>query len=412
MAKAGPVLRLFPEGDFMLAFIIEDPVAKSLRFDYSRFCFRSRTPGHEVPQPELYWAPWLPHTAATMSAATEEPVRVLVHPNQFPRAVEEALRACLRSRQMNHKFHYDTPRQTLRWLRLHEALSPARTDPDCVRLYDAAFTECAATLAGAGEVEVLSLGCGGGQKDAQLLRQLTVALPKARLRYVPVDVSVGLALTAQAAAIEAGVPPADTAPFVIDLALASDWASALAPVSDRVSARVLCFFGMLPNFNSHTVVPQLAALLKPSDVLLVSANLAPGTDYAAGVERALPLYDNDFTRDWLWAVLEDLGMKRDDGEMRFSIVSSPEEQGLLRIESNVTFIQACSIEYGNEVFNYAGGEKFRLFYSYRHNPERLAALLAPHGLSVSMQWINGSGEEGVFLCTRSNPNSGSQRAVS
>jgi L-histidine N-alpha-methyltransferase len=350
----------------------------------------------------LSFTPGLPHSAETMSAVTEEPVSVLVHPNQFPRAVEEALRASLRSRQMNHKFHYDTPRQTLRWLRLHEALSPARTDPACVRLYEDAFAECAARLNGSSEVEVLSLGCGGGQKDAQLLRRLRVGLPKAKLRYVPVDVSVGLALTAQAAAVEAGVRPAHIAPLVVDLALAPDWASALAPVSGAVNPRVICFFGMLPNFAPNTVVPQLATLLRPSDILLVSANLAPGSDYAVGVERVLPLYDNTLTRDWLWSVLADLGMERQVGEMQFAITSSPEGQGLLRIESNVTFSHACAIEYGNEVFNYSVGEKFQLFYSYRHTPERLAALLAPHGLALTRQWVNGSGEEGIFLCTRSN----------
>jgi hypothetical protein len=27
---------------------------------------------------------------------------------------------------MSHKFHYDTPKQALCWLRVHEAFSPAR----------------------------------------------------------------------------------------------------------------------------------------------------------------------------------------------------------------------------------------------------------------------------------------------
>ena len=59
------------------------------------------------------------------SLSSSESVAVSIHPSQFPRAVEAALRDSLRARRMQHKFHYDTPKQALRWLRLHEALSPS-----------------------------------------------------------------------------------------------------------------------------------------------------------------------------------------------------------------------------------------------------------------------------------------------
>ena len=335
-----------------------------------------------------------------MSAAAHDAVSVLIHPSQFPATVEASLRASLRTREMNHKFHYDTPKQALRWLRLHEALSPARTDPDCGRIYEAAFAECAARLAGAREVEVLSLGCGGGQKDAQLLRCLKATLPDVRLRYVPVDVSVALALVARAAAIAAGVAPEDTVPSVVDLAEAGDWASALAPALRDGGRRIVCFFGMLPNFIPRIVLPQLAALLRPAEVLLLSANLAPGADYASGVARVLPLYENALTSEWLWTVLTDLGLARSAGEMTFSIAPCPHGSGLLRIESCLRFGRACRIEYAGEEFNFALGETFRLFFSYRHTPARLAALLQPLAVVVRAEWSNASGEEGAFLCTR------------
>jgi len=335
-----------------------------------------------------------------MPDASRDPVRVLIHPSQFPDAVEAALCESLRAREMNHKFHYDTPKQTLRWLRLHEALSPARTDPECGRIYDALFAECATRLAGQREIEVLSLGCGGGQKDAQLLRRLAAALPGARLRYVPVDVSTGLALTARAAAIAAGLPPGDVVPMVADLAQTEDWKGALAAGLAEAGARVVCFFGMLPNFLPGAVLPQLAGLVRRSDVLLVSANLSPGSDYAAGVAKVLPLYNNAPTRDWLWSVLLDLGLERNDGEMRFTVASCPMGSGLRRIEAGITFVRACRIEYGGGTYDFAPGDTFRLFFSYRHTPDRLAALLGSHRLTVDAHWSNGSGEEGVFLCVR------------
>jgi hypothetical protein len=126
-------------------------------------------------------------------------------------------------------------------------------------------------------------------------------------------------------------------------------------------------------------------------------------DYAAGVARVLPLYDNLPTRDWLWTVLLDLGLERNDGEMKFTVASCPLEAGLLRIEAGITFARACRVEYAGRRYEFAPGDAFRLFYSYRHTPDRLVAGLASHGLKVDARWLNGSGEEGVFLCARTAP---------
>ena len=80
---------------------------------------------------------------------------------------------------------------------------------------------------------------------------------------------------------------------------------------------------MIPNFEPQVILPRLAALLRPADYLLFSANLAPGADYAAGVQRILPLYDNALTRDWLMTFLLDLGVETADGELRFVIEDDP-----------------------------------------------------------------------------------------
>jgi len=57
--------------------------------------------------------------------------RIAVHSSQFPDNVRRALLESLRTRQVNHKFHYDSVKQTQKWLALHQAYSPSRHDPDC-----------------------------------------------------------------------------------------------------------------------------------------------------------------------------------------------------------------------------------------------------------------------------------------
>ena len=66
-------------------------------------------------------------------------------------------------------------------------------------------------------------------------------------------------------------------------------------------------------------MPKLASLIRPKDFLLFSANLAPGKNYAAGMKKILPQYDNAQTRDWLMTFLLDLGIEKCDGELRFEI---------------------------------------------------------------------------------------------
>ena len=42
-------------------------------------------------------------------------------------------------------------------------------------------------------------------------------------------------------------------------------------------------------------------------------------DYAAGVKKILPQYDNALTRDWLLTFLLDLGVERSNGELSFAL---------------------------------------------------------------------------------------------
>src|SRR5579859_6730947 len=111
--------------------------------------------------------------------------RVLIHPSQFPDAVRRDLVESLRSWQVNHKFHYDSVKQTQKWLALHEAYSPARTDADCAAIYDRSFKASIQRIA-APAVHLIGLGCGGGQKDARLLKLLREA--GKQVAYTPSDV--------------------------------------------------------------------------------------------------------------------------------------------------------------------------------------------------------------------------------
>ncbi len=131
---------------------------------------------------------------------------------------------------------------------------------------------------------------------------------------------------------------------------------------------------------------------------MFSANLAPGADYAAGVERVLPQYDNPLTRDWLMTFLLDLGVERGDGDLRFRIEESA--GGLKKIVANFSFTRPRRLEVEDEAFAFQPGDGVQVFFSFRYTPALVRQLLAQHQLLVLEEWITQSQEEGVFLCRR------------
>jgi uncharacterized SAM-dependent methyltransferase len=295
---------------------------------------------------------------------------------------------------VNHKFHYDSIKQTNQWLALHQAYSPARNDRDCAATYDRAFAEATSWIKATG-VHVIGLGCGGGQKDTRLLLQLQRA-GKA-VSYTPTDVSVAMTLVAQQAA-RAVLSAEQISPLVCDLATADDLGDVLAPRQPSRAPRLITFFGMIPNFEPQEILPKLAALVRPQDILLFSANLAPGADYAAGVKRILPQYDNELTREWLLTFLLDLGVERSDGELRFKAERGAGD--LRRIVARFRFRKTRRLLVAERKVGFLAGENVRLFFSYRYTPDLVRQQLAHHGLAVVAQWMTKSGEEGVFLCQR------------
>jgi uncharacterized SAM-dependent methyltransferase len=217
--------------------------------------------------------------------------------------------------------------------------------------------------------------------------------------YTPSDVSTAMVLVAWQCAM-AVLPAERCSPLVCDLATADDLRAVFDEFTPPDAARLITFFGMIPNFEPVIILPRLAALVRPADSLLFSANLALGSDYAAGVQRILPLYDNALTRDWLMTFLLDLGVERDDGALRFVVENDPSGLGLKRVAAYFQFLRSREIRVDEQGFEFRCGDEIRLFFSYRHTPALARSLLGQHGLQVLDQWITKSEEEGVFLASR------------
>ncbi len=320
-------------------------------------------------------------------------IDVRVHASQFPANVRETLLEGLRSRRIAAKFLYQSYQQAELWTALHRACSPAWLDPDCAAIYDRGFA-AAADLVLERPVHLIALGCGGGEKEARLLRLLAAAGKE--ISYDPCDVSLPLVLTATQTAKNV-CPNLSCQPSVVDLALAGDLPQMFDSTDKSRAMRIVTCFGLLPNFEPENILPKLATLLRAGDLLLLSANLAPGPDYLAGVQRVLPGYDNTETRAWLLAFLFDLGAKPEDGRLDFSIEQASD---LYRIGADFHFLRQCVLSLHGEQFVFQPKDAIRLFFSYRHTHDRVRRQLRAHGLEVAGEWVTVSEEEGVFLCRK------------
>lgn len=318
---------------------------------------------------------------------------VAFHSSQFPEQIRRDLLESLRSRKIAHKFHYDSVKQTQKWLALHRQFSPSRTDKNCRDVYERSFETAAKTIKSE-KVHLIGLGCGGGQKDSRLLAMLKRRTSD--VLYTPCDVASAMVLTARHAALSV-LPGTRIFPLVCDLQTATDLPSVLNLARIRRIRRIITFFGMIPNFEPNEILPKLASLVRRNDILLFSANLAPGNDYAAGTKRVLPQYDNALTRDWLLTFMLDLGFSKTDGTLLFQIEDTRDD--LKRIVACFRLKRPCQIKIDGESFIFASGETIRLFFSCRYTPDRVRASLAAHNLEIKEEWITESNEEGVFLCS-------------
>lgn len=297
-------------------------------------------------------------------------MKAILHPSQSRARVETQRADCLRQRSVAAKFHYETPRQAELWLKLHAQYAPPAGTA-------APYQAAAAALANEWPHEegtLIALGCGGGEKDLAIL----AALPQ-DTRFVPTDVSEPLALTAAAAV-------AGSVPLVFDLAMAEDLPEFLEQYAG--ANRIFTFFGIIPNFPPNEILPQLRALIKPKDRLLLSANLAPN-----GIAAILPQYDNAPTREWLGEFPRTHGAGKGAVKITIEADDVPE-----RIAAHFHFEEACVMRANDQRFDFSSGDVLRLFVSCRYTLQSLAETLLAHGIVINDAFLSEDAEEGVFVC--------------
>jgi hypothetical protein len=298
--------------------------------------------------------------------------------------------ASLRTGRIEPKWHYVTERQAELWREVSQRHSPVHGNPEYARIYREAFARAAAEVP-ADEVVLVGLGCGTGQKEEALCREL-IARGK-RVGFVAVDVSQDLVGETTKRLVSAGARMLGSR--VADLGEMGELTRWLRPTASD-APRLVTLFGLVPNLPPIVTPLLLRATLREGDAALVSAHLAPvddGIGVSAAMRSVLPQYDNPETLAWLGEILDIWGIR---SQLEAPVMKVHEVGGIPAFVAEAHWKSAEPIELDGEVFTPERGAPLALFLSLRYTPAMFESLLLSSRLRAELLSLTACREEGIW----------------
>jgi len=305
--------------------------------------------------------------------------------------LEEAIE-CLNSNRVDPKFLYITPRQAELWRQVFLQHSPFQANTEFTRIYREAFGRA---LSGffLEKVFLVGLGCGTGVKELELAASL-----KNRdqdVLFSAIDVSRDLVEESAQKLADAGATHRRS--LVCDLGQTAFLGEWLDHVESEIP-RLITFFGLAPNLAPSLLARLFRAILRPGDILLASAHLAPVNNESpdelrSAMETVLPQYDNPATLAWLASALESWELEN---------LLHPPAMHIGQVEGIPAFVASAKwktnapFERWDHRFTPSEEEPLLVFYSLRYTPRRFADVLLKEGFSVELLSITSCRQEAIW----------------
>jgi uncharacterized SAM-dependent methyltransferase len=197
--------------------------------------------------------------------------------------------------------------------------------------------------------------------------------------------------------LQSTLPLITSHPLVADLEAEPDLLPLLERYEPADARRIFACFGMLPNFAYRTFLPYLRRLMRPADLLLLSANLSP-LPYPHSLPLIVPQYDNPFAHAWFSGLLESLGFSAADLHVTVQAQALSDDGQVWQIRAHAHCQRQIHLTLYDEQFSFAPGEQLHVFFSNRFTPQVMPQILAEAGLTVVETFLFASQEEGIYLC--------------
>jgi uncharacterized SAM-dependent methyltransferase len=289
------------------------------------------------------------------------------------------------ARDLPEKFFYWFPRSAADW-------SALAADADLYGGLTETWKELAAGAAEFatsfhGRVPVISFGAGDGVRDAILLAALKAS--GCECSYFPVDASQGLLEMASARAedldIETTCIKADIS-SPVHLVYAADAAD---------PPRLFVFSGnTISSLDPLAQIRYLAQCMKPGDRLVVDGEIRHA-------EQTVERNTRPAVRNFLWAVLESVGIQQANGELRFNQKRDDRHEGLHLITRYFRAETDLSATVVSQSIALQRGERIGLNFQYSYTPEAFRWLIGEHGgLELVRVYVSPDGRFLTAICKK------------
>ena len=218
-----------------------------------------------------------------------------------------------------------------------------------------------------GQVEVVSLGAGQGDKDLLILKALAAA--GYEVSYKPVDASQGLLEIACKTAAQANIPSLGLKANITD---PSHLQRIAAPKPAEQTRLFMLLGGTLGALDPANYIITLHDLLTPGDYLLLDGEIYMESQTIAG-------YDNPLNRQFAFAPLSSIGLTDDDGALIFEMEEDAALPGLYRLGKHFRANHMLTIQLAGRTIAMQPDEKITMSYSGKYALARFYDLLGHHG---------------------------------
>jgi len=268
-------------------------------------------------------------------------------------------------RYLPEKFFYWFPLSVEAWLELCRGSQPYKNFARSHSLIVRHAGDIARRLK-RGDVEVVSLGAGQGDKDVVLLKAL--GANGGRVRYRPVDSSLALLELALGAAAEVHLPA---------LGLKADLDSPATVEALAASAERPRLYLVLGNalgvIDPLRFLGRLRGLLRREDRVVVDGEIFHAQDTMSG-------YDNPVNRRFAFGPLAAVGLEEgSDGALVFESESDARQEGLHRVTKHFRPARRLQVPVAGRQVLLPAGEKIAMNCSYKYSRTAFLEMLCAEG---------------------------------
>lgn len=322
---------------------------------------------------------------------------IRVDSSAFPEKKCAVIEKALSSQVIPSGLLYATDYQAQKWLDIHLQYSPINHDTSIKELYLNAFRDLDQKFSGI-DYNLFSFGSGGGNKEALYLKTVKNVPGDTHL----IDYSSYLSLYGW----QATKGHSNVHSHVADIEVMSQSPELsehyFTGIGKSPEPSLIFFMGMLPNIPPEVAWSFLNKITRAGDRIAIGANLASPQEIDSNLINVISQYDNESTRIWISAFLENLGILGLNKQLIFDTHKFNFcNQSLAMVRATLEVPQTLSPKYpGLPLINWLPGSELDLFRSVRYSPESINSIASQFNFKELNSFVDGSCQEGIFVLER------------